>query len=196
MRFGRYTDRSVALAVDLVNTFGTRLVQPDLLDSAESLRRFLLAHGEREPLRITRRDLLEVRAVRDRLGAIFDASDEQAAAGLLNEMLLDVDARPQVTDHDDAGWHLHFTSAGDSWARGLAGATAASLALVLCDEGLRRMGRCAAEGCQRAFVDLSRNRARRFCSVACADRTNVAAYRKRSKHARSSIEGQPRKTRS
>jgi len=28
-------------------------------------------------------------------------------------------------------------------------------------------------------VDLSKNRSRRFCGVACANRTNVAAYRMR-----------------
>jgi len=28
-------------------------------------------------------------------------------------------------------------------------------------------------------VDLSKNRSRRFCSVSCANRTNVAAYRTR-----------------
>jgi len=28
-------------------------------------------------------------------------------------------------------------------------------------------------------VDLSKNRSRRFCSTACANRTNVAAYRTR-----------------
>jgi len=30
-------------------------------------------------------------------------------------------------------------------------------------------------------VDLSKNRSRRFCGVACANRTNVAAYRLRAR---------------
>jgi predicted RNA-binding Zn ribbon-like protein len=31
--------------------------------------------------------------------------------------------------------------------------------------------------CSSVHVDLSKNRSRRFCSTACANRTNVAAYR-------------------
>jgi predicted RNA-binding Zn ribbon-like protein len=46
----------------------------------------------------------------------------------------------------------------------------------------RQLGRlrlCAAADCRNVHVDLSKNRSRRFCSTACANRTNVAAYRTR-----------------
>ena len=44
---------------------------------------------------------------------------------------------------------------------------------------LDRLRLCAAADCRNVHVDLSKNRSRRFCSTACANRTNVAAYRTR-----------------
>jgi predicted RNA-binding Zn ribbon-like protein len=45
---------------------------------------------------------------------------------------------------------------------------------------LSRLKSCAGEGCDFVFVDLSRNRSRRFCSDGgCGNRAHVAAYRKR-----------------
>jgi len=46
---------------------------------------------------------------------------------------------------------------------------------------LDRLRVCAAEHCDDVHVDLSKNRSRRFCGVACANRTNVAAYRLRAR---------------
>ena len=44
---------------------------------------------------------------------------------------------------------------------------------------LARLRRCAALDCDDVLVDLSKNRSRRFCSLTCANRVNVAAYRSR-----------------
>ncbi|WP_243866864.1 CGNR zinc finger domain-containing protein [Actinophytocola oryzae] len=51
---------------------------------------------------------------------------------------------------------------------------------MIAEGGADRMRVCDAEGCQNAFVDLSRNGSRRFCSSrACGNRTHAAAYRAR-----------------
>ena len=42
-----------------------------------------------------------------------------------------------------------------------------------------RLGVCAAERCDRVYVDTSRNATRRFCSTACQSRTKAAAFRAR-----------------
>jgi predicted RNA-binding Zn ribbon-like protein len=42
-----------------------------------------------------------------------------------------------------------------------------------------RLRICAAVDCDDVLVDLSKNRSRRFCGTACANRVNVAAYRTR-----------------
>ena len=58
------------------------------------------------------------------------------------------------------------------------------LALCLRDHGLERLRVCAASGCQRVFVDTSRNRSRRYCNPdICGNRTNVAAFRARQRAA-------------
>ena len=44
---------------------------------------------------------------------------------------------------------------------------------------LARLEICAAEDCNDVLVDLSKNRSRRFCSTACSNRTNMAAFRAR-----------------
>jgi predicted RNA-binding Zn ribbon-like protein len=44
-----------------------------------------------------------------------------------------------------------------------------------------RLGSCEREGCDRVFVDVSKNGSRRFCSTACQNRVKVAAFRRRSR---------------
>ena len=51
---------------------------------------------------------------------------------------------------------------------------------MLRDEGAARLRGCAAPGCDGVFVDLSRNRSRRYCDTGnCGNRVHVAAYRAR-----------------
>lgn len=77
--------------------------------------------------------------------------------------------------------HIHFARDGAPAERWLGQTVAAALAHVAAGDPGVTLGRCAAEGCGRYFVDQSRNRTRRFCGNACASRTTVAAYRARSK---------------
>ncbi len=179
MDFSHYSDQSVQMAVDLVNT--------DLADVA-ALRRFVapyeddwveLAEGCRE---IAERDLEEVREVQRRLRAVFQATDAEAAAAAVNQLLADSHASPRVSLHG-AGPHLHFEPARGRVAEWLGSATAMGLGVVLCDHGLERFGICAAHDCADVFVDTSRNRSRCHCSTSCTTRENVAAYRRRQKEA-------------
>jgi predicted RNA-binding Zn ribbon-like protein len=55
-----------------------------------------------------------------------------------------------------------------------------ALAFIIVAGERDRLRRCAAPGCGRAFIDLSRNRSRRYCdSRTCGNRLHVAAYRAR-----------------
>jgi predicted RNA-binding Zn ribbon-like protein len=54
----------------------------------------------------------------------------------------------------------------------------AMIDLIRADE-LSRLSVCADERCNGLVLDLSRNRSRRYCSTACANRNAVAAYRAR-----------------
>ena len=115
----------------------------------------------------------DLRELRAELAAVFDAADaEERLVALLNELLVRYPVRPQLTDHDGQGWHLHL--AGHSGAAAVMG-----LASVVAELGADRLGRCTEPRCTRAFLDTSSNRSRRYCSARCASRANVAAYRAR-----------------
>ena len=53
----------------------------------------------------------------------------------------------------------------------------APMALGTSDAG--RLGVCAAEACDRVYLDGSRNGGRQFCSTRCQSRTKAAAHRAR-----------------
>jgi predicted RNA-binding Zn ribbon-like protein len=50
---------------------------------------------------------------------------------------------------------------------------------VIRTDELGRLQVCGAEDCADVYIDLSKNRSRRFCSTSCGNRANVAAYRAR-----------------
>ena len=162
-------DRLVRLAVDLVN---------EQLASPEALRRFLLDHAEPEPVRVTEAAVIEVRAVRERLRPAFELSAAEAAA-VLNGLLADYAVRPYLSDHDGSPWHLHVSDPGASWAQWLGAATAVGLAGFVAGHGFESAGVCAADDCERVFVNPAARRPRRFCTPTCAGRTRVASYRAR-----------------
>ena len=82
---------------------------------------------------------------------------------------------------------VRFTAAGEALlepaAEGLDGALARLLvpvALSLQDGSWRRVKACAADACQWAFYDRSRNHSGRWCDMAiCGNRTKVRSYRAR-----------------
>jgi predicted RNA-binding Zn ribbon-like protein len=119
-----------------------------------------------------------VRALRARLAAIW-AMDADAAAELVNELLRERSALPQLVKHDGWDYHIHATSPAAPLADRMAVEAAMAFADVIRAGELARLRTCAADDCDDVHVDLSKNRSRRFCSVTCANRVNVAAYRQR-----------------
>ncbi|MBF8192938.1 CGNR zinc finger domain-containing protein [Nonomuraea sp. K274] len=75
--------------------------------------------------------------------------------------------------------HLHFYSHDADVVSRAKDTSAGGLAMAMSFAGGRRLGRCDREGCATVYVDTSRNGRRRFCSLACANRVNVAAHRAR-----------------
>jgi predicted RNA-binding Zn ribbon-like protein len=117
----------------------------------------------------------ELRPLRDELAAVFDAAgDQRDAVERLNALLVRYPVRPQLSDHDGSGWHLHL-------AEDYAAGAVMGLAALVAELGVDRLGRCQEPHCERAFLDTSSNRSRRYCSARCASRANVAAYRARLK---------------
>lgn len=180
MDFSHYSDEPVQLAVDLVNSLNPiskdeKLVVPSDLSSLVGER---TTGWEGATLAPTERDLKEIRLLRKKLRAVFDAADETEAAEILNAVLGEVGAVPRISVHG-IGPHLHFEASSDSVARWLGAVTAMGLTTALIEGGFERFGTCDSKTCSDAYVDTSRNRSRRNCSDKCTTRENVAAYRSR-----------------
>lgn len=130
------------------------------------------------------RDLAAVRDVRARFAEVFAAPDPRAAADLVNRLVAAAGTTPQLTDHDGYDWHVHYFAPDASIADHLAADCGMALAFIIVAGEQERLRRCEAPDCGHAFVDLSRNRSRRYCSSrTCGNRLHVAAYRARRKEA-------------
>ncbi|WP_151526337.1 CGNR zinc finger domain-containing protein [Serinicoccus kebangsaanensis] len=119
-----------------------------------------------------------VRQLRPRLAQLWDL-DEAGVVTLVNTMLAEERATPQLVDHDDWGWHLHAVPDDAPYATRMAVEAAMAMVDVVRADELRRLRRCGAGDCDGVFVDLSRNRSKRFCSTTCGNRVAAAAYRGR-----------------
>ena len=104
--------------------------------------------------------------------ALSRLPDIDGAVDLVNELLRDTEAAPQLVRHEGAPWHLHF---GAGWLAEFATA----VAMLLGSDDVERLRRCEATRCDDLFLDSTRSRTQRFCSTACQNRTKVAAHRAR-----------------
>ena len=169
--------RALALAVDLVNS---RANGTEALADLAALRAFLDEHDVSGARSLTRDDLEEVHALRPRLRAVWAARDMRTAAAVVNGLVAEAGALPQLTDHDGWPWHVHWTAPSARVASRLGADAGMALAEVLREDGAERLRRCADPTCNAVFVDLSRNRSRRYCDTGnCGNRAHVAAYRAR-----------------
>jgi predicted RNA-binding Zn ribbon-like protein len=123
-------------------------------------------------------ELNAVRALRPRFAQLWAMSQDEAVA-LVNELLAEARALPQLVRHDGWEYHIHATSPDAPLADRMAVDVAMAMADVIRAGELGRLRYCAAVDCDNVLVDLSKNRSRRFCGLTCANRVNVAAYRSR-----------------
>ncbi|MBO1331664.1 CGNR zinc finger domain-containing protein [Streptomyces sp. VRA16 Mangrove soil] len=171
--------------VDLVNTAPDDAAgTADRLTDLPALEDFVRKHEISDVGVLAERELAAVRAVRDRFGEVFAAPDPRAAAELINELIAAAGTTPRLTDHDGYDWHVHYFAPGASVEDHLAADCGMALAFFVVAGEQERLRRCDAPDCRHAFVDLSRNRSRRYCdSRTCGNRLHVAAYRARRKEA-------------
>ncbi|MCL8012598.1 CGNR zinc finger domain-containing protein [Streptomyces sp. AS02] len=170
--------------VDLVNTAPDGDGTPDGLPDVAALEDFVQKHEISDVGVLSEFDLSAVRKVRGRFAAIFAESDARRASALINELVAAAGTTPRLTDHDGYDWHVHYFAPGASVADHLAADCGMALAFFVVAGEQERLRRCEAPDCRHAFVDLSRNRSRRYCdSRTCGNRLHVAAYRARRKEA-------------
>lgn len=181
MQFAHDTAVSLRGAAALVNTaqgaFPDR--DGDTLSSTEQLVAFVDEWGWTGRVVGDETELAEVRALRPRLRALWLAGDDDACVTLVNELLRDGDALPQVVEHDGYGWHIHATESDAPLATRMQVEAAMAVVDVIRAGERSRLRLCDAEDCDDVVVDLSRNRSKRYCDSGCGNRLAAAAYRSR-----------------
>jgi hypothetical protein len=169
MKTSGYRINGAGTAVALVNAVTTGGGLPDA-----GLAELLAAHR----YLVARLSTAEAERLRDwarRLRPLFDGAEVVA---LLNRLLGEVPLQPHISDHG-LGPHLHYGEPGAGLVDRVRANTAFGLALVVCEHGADRLGRCQAAGCDRVYADVQRGPRRRYCSRACQNRSSVAAFRAR-----------------
>jgi predicted RNA-binding Zn ribbon-like protein len=180
--FAHDTEVALVAAAALVNTSPeadrpTGVGEVRLPDIA-SLEAFMDSWGWTGRRRRTAAELEAVHDLRPRLARIWTA-DEDEAVEIVNGLLQEARALPQLVRHGEWGYHLHAWSDDASVADRMAVEAAMAMTDVIRMEELSRLRVCAGEDCGFVVVDLSKNRSRRYCDSGCGNRANVAAYRVR-----------------
>lgn len=174
MIFAHDTELALQAAVALVNS----AEEPDTLTSVAELDAFVERFGYSGRHDRTRTELARVRELRPRLRELLVA-ERDAAVALVNALLAEHRALPQLVRHDDWDWHLHAVDDAAPLETRMAVETAMAMVDVLRADELTRLDVCADETCEGVVLDLTKNRSRRYCSTTCSNRNAVAAYRAR-----------------
>lgn len=177
MLFAHDTEVALRSVVNLVNTFDADGVEH--LATLADLDRFL----EEEEFSGSRthddEELASVHELRERLATLWEASEDEAVA-LVNDILRESRALPQLVKHDHWDWHLHATTPDAPLAQRMGTEAAMAFVDVIRSMELDRLRVCAADDCGAVLIDLSKNRSKRYCDTGnCANRAHVRAYRER-----------------
>jgi predicted RNA-binding Zn ribbon-like protein len=172
--FTHDTELALLAAVTLVNS----AEEPDTLTTQADFDRVweeFQYSGRRDR---TRAELDAIRALRPRLRTLLTA-DRDGAVAVVNELLSEAQAVPQLVRHDTFDWHIHAIETSAPLDRRIAVETAMAMIDVIRADEMSRLAVCADATCEGVVLDLSRNRSKRFCSTTCGNRNAVAAYRAR-----------------
>jgi predicted RNA-binding Zn ribbon-like protein len=172
--FAHDTEAALVAAVELANSG----VEPDTMTTVEDLDRFFESHLYTGAHTHTQEELEAVRALRAPLRELFTSERDDAVA-IVNRMLSDARALPQLVRHGDVDWHIHAVDPEAPLATRIVVETAMAMIDVIRADEMSRFSVCADADCEGVVLDLSRNRSRKFCSTACGNRNAVAAYRSR-----------------
>jgi predicted RNA-binding Zn ribbon-like protein len=166
-------------ALDLCNT---RFGAGDLLRTPADLARWLDEAGLRAGGRVDERDLDAVVALRDALRDALLRGDAETIGKLASRWL---DRVPGHLSVDADTLRPRFCPSGGS--AGCALTPAVLDAVELARECPGRVRECAAEVCRAVYLDTSRNRSRRWCSMQrCGARAKASAYYRRHRTDRAS----------
>lgn len=178
MVFTPDTRQSLAAVVNLVNTL-PGAADRDRLQTVDDLDAFLVVNPYTGSIHRTAGTISALRDVRGRLHALWEV-DRVGAVPLVNEMLHDSGALPQLVIHDGYDWHIHATSDDAPLSTRILVEGAMAFVDVIRSDEYDRIRVCSADDCECVYVDYSRNGSKLYCDTGnCGNRMNVNAYRKR-----------------
>ena len=173
--FAHDTEMALLGTAALVNTAGRA---GERLGDIAELDRFAEQWRWTGSRRYDAPELDSVRSLRPVLRRFWEA-DADAIVKQVNAILREARALPQLVRHDGWDWHMHATSPETPLVDRMAVEAAMAMIDVVRQGELHRLQVCEAEDCGDVLVDLSRNSSRRYCSTTCANRVNMAAFRRR-----------------
>jgi predicted RNA-binding Zn ribbon-like protein len=175
MVFAHDTEDALACAAALVNTaIGDEELLPDLA----ALDEFVRSRGWTGKRDRDEAELRAVRALRPRLRRFWELGEGEIVE-LVNQLLREGRALPQLVKHDGWDYHLHATASNAPLATRMAVDAAMGFLDLVRTKELSRLRICEYAGCDNVLVDLTKNRSKRFCDAGCGNRAAVAAYRSR-----------------
>jgi predicted RNA-binding Zn ribbon-like protein len=175
MLFGHDTEVALQAAAALVNTDDSG---QEHLPDVQALDEFVRTWGWTGERLRTAAELRAVQDLRPWLRELWVAGRDQAV-DMVNQLLREANAVPQLVRHAEWDYHLHATPPDAPLATRMAVEAAMALTDVLRADELSRLRICEYPGCGNVVVDLSKNRSRRYCERGCGNRAAVAAYRAR-----------------
>lgn len=180
MVFIHDTEMSLRAAAALVNTLPeTDSDGVDRLVTQDDFDAYLREYSYTGTFHRDDEELAAVRAGRSRLHALWDA-DRESAVPLVNALLRDGHALPQLVIHDGFDWHIHATEPDAPLSTRMLVEAAMAFVDVIRADQWHRVRRCAADDCASVYVDFSKNGSKRYCDTGnCGNRMNVIAYRRR-----------------
>ncbi|GAA4717620.1 CGNR zinc finger domain-containing protein [Phytohabitans rumicis] len=169
MVFAHDTEVGLAAAAALVNA--------ELPDTV-ALDAFIREQGWTGRHEGSAAELRSVHELRPRLRRIW-SEDEDTVVEIVNGLLREANALPQLITHDGEPYHLHATPHDAPLATRMAVEAAMAFVDLVRTGELGRLRICEYPDCGNVVVDLSKNRSKRFCDAGCGNRAAVMAYRAR-----------------
>jgi predicted RNA-binding Zn ribbon-like protein len=169
MIFAHDTEDSLKCTAALVN---------DPLPDLAALDRFVAERGWTGKRDRDAAELEAVRALRPRLRRFWQLK-ESGVVALVNELLREGQALPQLVKHDHWDYHLHATPSDAPLAVRMSVDAAMGVLDLVRTKELARLRTCEHPDCKDVLVDLTKNRSKRFCDAGCGNRAAVEAYRGR-----------------
>ena len=168
----------VEIALQAATVLANSALEPETMTTVEELSAFFEEFTYSGRHDVDEAELAGVLALRGELRDLLTASRDDAVT-IVNRMLAEEQAVPQLVRHGEFDWHLHAIGTDAPLPRRIRVETAMAMIDVVRADEMSRLGLCADDECEGVVLDLSRNRSRRFCSTSCGNRNAVAAYRAR-----------------